>query len=200
MQVRAIVEAACSVAAEGVSVKPEIMIPLVTHPRELELLRAQAEAVIAEIRRENPDAKVRPSIGTMIEVPRAALTADRIADHADFFSFGTNDLTQMGYGLSRDDAGKFLPEYVEQGILEHDPFVSIDEEGIGQLISMAVEKGRATRPDLKLGICGEHGGDPRSVKFCARLGLDYVSCSPYRVPLARLAAAQAAVEMAGEAS
>jgi len=130
----------------------------------------------------------------MIELPRAALTADAIAAHADFFSFGTNDLTQMAYGLSRDDAGRFLDVYIETGILDDDPFVSIDEEGIGQLIRIGVELGRKTRKDLKVGICGEHGGDPKSVKFCARIGLDYVSCSPYRVPVARLAAAQAAIE------
>ena len=129
-----------------------------------------------------------------IEVPRAALTADVIAEHADFFSFGTNDLTQMGYALSRDDAGKFLPDYIESGILEDDPFVTIDVDGIGQLVEIAANKGRETRPGIKLGICGEHGGDPRSVKFCVAVGLDYVSCSPYRVPLARLAAAQAAIE------
>jgi pyruvate,orthophosphate dikinase len=158
------------------------------------MLRQQVEEVIGEVRKANPGTRVRPSIGTMIEVPRAALTADVIAQHADFFSFGTNDLTQMGYALSRDDAGNFLPEYVERGILEDDPFVSIDEEGIGQLVTMGVEKGRSVRPNLKLGVCGEHGGDPKSVKFFARVGLDYVSCSPYRVPLARLAAAQAAIE------
>jgi len=138
--------------------------------------------------------RMRPKIGTMIEVPRAALTAGEIARFADFFSFGTNDLTQMGYAMSRDDAGKFLTTYVEQGILKADPFVSIDEEGIGELVRIGVEKGRATRPGLKVGICGEHGGDPRSVRFCARVGLDYVSCSPFRVPVARLAAAQAALE------
>ena len=138
--------------------------------------------------------RVRPTIGTMIELPRAALTADAIAAHADFFSFGTNDLTQMTYGLSRDDASRFLDVYIDTGILEDDPFVSIDETGIGALIRMGVELGRKTRKDLKVGICGEHGGDPKSVKFCARSGLDYVSCSPYRVPVARLAAAQAAIE------
>jgi pyruvate,orthophosphate dikinase len=133
----------------------------------------------------------------MIEVPRAALTADAIARHADFFSFGTNDLTQMTYALSRDDAGKFLPEYIESGILEDDPFVPIDAEGIGELVRIGVEKGRHTRRDLKVGICGEHGGDPKSVKLCHRMGLDYVSCSPFRVPVARLAAAQAALETEG---
>ena len=194
MQVRAITEAACHVAGEGVVVKPEIMIPLVAHERELARLRALAETVIADVRRENPGTKVRPLIGTMIEVPRAALTADEIARHADFFSFGTNDLTQMGYALSRDDAGSFLPFYVEEGLIETDPFVSIDESGIGQLVALGAQLGRKTRPDLKLGVCGEHGGDPASVRFFASVGLDYVSCSPYRVPLARLAAAQAAVE------
>ena len=199
MQVRAITEAACVVAAEGEKVKPEIMIPLVAHPNELSRLRADVEAVVADVRRERGNSRVRPSIGTMIEVPRAALTADRIAEYADFFSFGTNDLTQMGYALSRDDAGNFLPHYIEEGILSEDPFVSIDEAGIGQLVRLGVERGRSTRPDLKLGICGEHGGDPKSVKFFASIGLDYVSCSPYRVPLARLAAAQAVAEQEGAA-
>ncbi|HPG25786.1 MAG TPA: pyruvate, phosphate dikinase, partial [Myxococcota bacterium] len=196
MQVRAITEAACRVAAEGVKVKPEIMIPLVAHERELARLRALAEQVIADVRRENGGSRVKPTIGTMIEVPRAALTADEIARHADFFSFGTNDLTQMGYALSRDDAGSFLPHYVDAGLIQADPFVSIDEEGIGQLVRLGAKRGRATRPDLKLGVCGEHGGDPASVRFFASVGLDYVSCSPYRVPLARLAAAQAAVLVA----
>ncbi|MBW2383844.1 MAG: pyruvate, phosphate dikinase [Deltaproteobacteria bacterium] len=191
MQARAITEAACRVAREGVRVKPEIMIPLVAHHGELSRLRAEVEGVIDEVRVEYPGSRVRPAIGTMIEVPRAALTADVIATHADFFSFGTNDLTQMGYALSRDDAGSFLPDYFEKGILSDDPFVSIDEEGVGQLVRMGVERGRSTRPGLKLGVCGEHGGDPKSVRFFVRVGLDYVSCSPYRVPVARLAAAQA---------
>jgi pyruvate,orthophosphate dikinase len=200
MQVRAITEAACRVAAEGVRVKPEIMVPLVAHERELAQVRALAEEVIADVRREYDGARVRPTIGTMIEVPRAALTAAEIARHADFFSFGTNDLTQMAYALSRDDAGRFLPAYVEGGLIDADPFVSIDEEGIGELVRYGAERGRETRPDLKLGVCGEHGGDPASVRFFSAVGLDYVSCSPYRVPLARLAAAQAAVEarMKGE--
>ena len=193
MQVRAIAEAACAVAASGVKVKPEIMIPLVANDGELSRLRKLAEETIASVRAQFPKTRVRPHIGTMIEVPRAALTADVIARHADFFSFGTNDLTQMGYALSRDDVGKFLPDYLEQGILEDDPFVSIDQDGIGQLVELGAERGRMTRPDLKLGVCGEHGGDPKSVVFFAKLGLDYVSCSPYRVPLARLAAAQAAL-------
>jgi pyruvate,orthophosphate dikinase len=194
MQVRAIVEAACEVAESGVAVQPEIMIPLVAHVGELSRLRALCEEEVRAVLASHPSVKVRPTIGTMIEVPRAALTADAIARYADFFSFGTNDLTQMTYALSRDDAGNFLGAYMEQGILEDDPFVSIDEEGIGRLIEIGVAKGRSTRPELKVGICGEHGGDPKSVKFCARAGLDYVSCSPYRVPVARLAAAQAAIE------
>jgi pyruvate,orthophosphate dikinase len=194
MQVRAIVEAACEVAESGVRVQPEIMVPLVAHVGELSRLRKLIEEEIAAVVAEHKGAKVRPAIGTMIEVPRAALVADAIAKHADFFSFGTNDLTQMTYALSRDDAGKFLSVYQETGILEDDPFVSIDEEGIGALIRIGVERGRRTRKGLKVGICGEHGGDPKSVKFCARAGLDYVSCSPYRVPVARLAAAQAALE------
>jgi len=200
MQVRAITEAACRVATEGVKVKPEIMIPFVSHARELAKLRALAEEVIADVRRESPGSRIRPTIGTMIEVPRAALTADEIARHADFFSFGTNDLTQMGYALSRDDAGSFLPQYVDDGLIDVDPFVSIDEDGVGQLVRLGVERGRSTRPDLKLGICGEHGGDPVSVRFFAEIGLDYVSCSPYRIPLARLAAAQAAISMRKKAS
>jgi pyruvate,orthophosphate dikinase len=200
MQVRAITEAACRVAAEGVKVKPEIMIPFVSHPRELAKLRALAEEVIADVRSAHPGTRVRPSIGTMIEIPRAALMADQIAEHADFFSFGTNDLTQMGYALSRDDAGSFLPQYVDDGLIDADPFVSIDEDGVGQLVRLGAEGGRRTRPDLKLGICGEHGGDPASVLFFASIGLDYVSCSPYRVPLARLAAAQAAVTAAASAA
>jgi pyruvate,orthophosphate dikinase len=195
MQVRAIAEAACEVADSGGRVRPEIMIPLIAHVKELERLRKLVEDEIARVLAAHPKAKLRIPIGTMIEVPRAALVADEIARHADFFSFGTNDLTQMTYALSRDDAGKFLPEYIEVGILEDDPFVSIDQEGLGELIRLAVERGRSTHPNLKVGICGEHGGDPKSVQFCARAGLDYVSCSPFRVPVARLAAAQAAIEM-----
>ncbi len=193
MQARAIIEAALQVAAKGVKVLPEIMIPLVGTASELERLRAlvkeTAEAVFAKKKK-----KIAYKIGTMIEVPRAALTADEIARHADFFSFGTNDLTQMGFGLSRDDAGRFLPDYVDSGVLPDDPFASLDGEGIGQLIEIAVQKGRATDAKLKLGICGEHGGDPRSIDFCHKVGLDYVSCSPYRVPVARLAAAHAALK------
>jgi pyruvate,orthophosphate dikinase len=195
MQVRAIMEAACEVAAAGVRIQPEIMLPLITHVRELERLRALVEQEIAAVVAERPGAKVKPTIGTMIEVPRAALTADLLAKYADFFSFGTNDLTQMGYALSRDDAGKFLPDYVESGIMPDDPFVSVDEEGIGRLMEIGVVGGRRTRPGLKVGICGEHGGDPKSIRFCAKIGFDYVSCSPFRVPVARLAAAQAAIEL-----
>jgi pyruvate,orthophosphate dikinase len=195
MQVRAIAEAACEVAESGAKVQPEIMIPLVSHVGELERLRPLIEEEISAVLREHAGVRVRPTIGTMIEVPRACIVAEAIARHADFFSFGTNDLTQMTSALSRDDAGKFLGTYIDQGILEDDPFVSIDEEGIGALIRTGVENGRKTRRDLKVGICGEHGGDPKSVKFCARAGLDYVSCSPYRVPVARLAAAQAEVEV-----
>jgi pyruvate,orthophosphate dikinase len=200
MQVRAITEAACTVASEGVRVKPEIMIPFVSHERELAKLRVLADEVISDVCRAASGSRVRPTIGTMIEVPRAALIADELARHAEFFSFGTNDLTQMGYALSRDDAGSFLPQYVEDGLIDADPFVSIDEDGVGQLVRLGVERGRSTRPDLKLGICGEHGGDPASVRFFASIGLDYVSCSPYRVPLARLAAAQAAISMRRQAT
>jgi pyruvate,orthophosphate dikinase len=196
VQTRAILEAACDLVAEGVEVEPEIMIPLVGTERELERLREQtiaaAEAVIEE-------RGVRPSylIGTMIELPRACVIADRIAEHADFFSFGTNDLTQTTFGLSRDDAGRFLPRYLEEGMLAKDPFVEIDTAGVGGLVRMGVERGRATKPGLKLGVCGEHGGDPASVEFFHHAGLDYVSCSPYRVPIARLAAAQAALRDEG---
>jgi pyruvate,orthophosphate dikinase len=195
MQVRAIVEAACQVAESGARVQPEIMIPLVSHVGELERLRELVEEETRKVRRGYPKVRVRPTVGTMIEVPRAALTAGEIAKYADFFSFGTNDLTQTGYALSRDDAGKFLSDYLEGGILQEDPFVSIDEAGIGELMRIGTENGRKTRPKLKIGICGEHGGDPKSIAFCASLGFDYVSCSPFRVPVARLAAAQAAIQL-----
>ncbi len=193
-QVTAIAEAAFEVMGEGVDVLPEIMIPLVARQTELQELRQVTERAFAKVAAQHRDLKLSPLIGTMIEVPRAALTADVIAKYADFFSFGTNDLTQMTYGLSRDDVTSFLPEYIEAGIFPCDPFVSIDQEGVGQLVKMGVSKGRSTKPGLKIGICGEHGGDPASVKFCVENGLDYVSCSPYRVPVARLAAAHAAVE------
>jgi len=168
------------------------MIPLVGTRRELEIPRSQVDRVAREVFDKAGQA-VEYTVGTMIELPRAALTADKIAEVADFFSFGTNDLTQTTFGLSRDDAGKFLPHYVEAGILPKDPFVSMDLEGVGELVRIATDKGRATKPGLKLGICGEHGGDPASIAFCQEIGLDYVSCSPYRVPVARLAAAQAAL-------
>ena len=190
MQVRAIMEAACAVAAAGAGVLPEIMIPLVGTVEELSRLRVRAEKVAADVLA-NAATKVEYQIGTMIEIPRAAVTADRVAEAADFFSFGTNDLTQMAFGYSRDDAGVFLPEYVEQGILEEDPFQVLDREGVGKLVEMGVQRGRATKPDLKVGICGEHGGDPSSIEFCYQAGMNYVSCSPYRVPIARLAAAHA---------
>ncbi len=193
MQARAIIEAAMDAQAEGTVVTPEIMVPLVGSLNELkmqaEVITATAEQVFAE-----RGAKVDYKIGTMIEVPRAALTADEIAKVADFFSFGTNDLTQMTFGFSRDDAGKFLKVYQEKGILKNDPFQILDQEGVGQLVKMGTEKGRSTKSHLKVGICGEHGGEPSSVKFCASLGMNYVSCSPFRVPIARVAAAQAAVE------
>ncbi|MDH5551229.1 MAG: pyruvate, phosphate dikinase [Gemmatimonadota bacterium] len=190
MQARAIFEAACTVAAEGVEVYPEVMVPLVSHVEELrrqtDIVRATAEQVFRDRSR-----RVDYVVGTMIEVPRACITADQVATVAEFFSFGTNDLTQTTFGISRDDAGRFLPLYVETGILSDDPFQTLDQCGVGALVLMAVEKGRATNPGLKIGICGEHGGDPRSVAFCHRAGLNYVSCSPFRVPIARLAAAQA---------
>ncbi|MDY0189512.1 MAG: pyruvate, phosphate dikinase [Desulfuromonas sp.] len=191
MQVRAIMEAACMlVKNEGYDIVPEIMIPLVSEVKELEILRANAVKVADEVIAEYA-VKVKYLVGTMIELPRAALTADKIAAQADFFSFGTNDLTQTTYGLSRDDAGKFLPVYVEREIFAEDPFVAMDQEGVGELVKIGCEKGRQTRPNIKLGICGEHGGEPSSVIFCHKIGLDYVSCSPYRVPIARLAAAHA---------
>jgi pyruvate,orthophosphate dikinase len=194
MQVRAILEAACALAKEGVKASPEIMIPLVGLDRELSDQRAIVDRVAAEVMKEQ-GVKVKYLVGTMIEVPRGALTADEVATHAQFFSFGTNDLTQMGFGFSRDDAGKFLGVYQAKKILERDPFQSIDTVGIGELVRIAVEKGRHARPDLKLGICGEHGGDPASIHFFQSVGLDYVSMSPYRVPVARLAAAQAALNV-----
>ncbi len=190
MQVRAIAEAACLLIGEGKKLIPEIMIPLVGMDKELEILRKQAIAEVEKIQTEK-NIKFDYLVGTMIELPRAALTADAIADHADFFSFGTNDLTQTTLGLSRDDSGRFLGSYVSQGIFPKDPFVSIDQVGVGALVKLATESGRRQKPDLKVGICGEHGGDPESIEFFHRVGLDYVSCSPFRVPIARLAAARA---------
>jgi pyruvate, orthophosphate dikinase len=193
MQARAIFEAACDVAAaSGLAPVPEVMVPLVATKRELEILRALIDRTAALVFAEK-GRKLDYLVGTMIELPRAALTAGEIAEEATFFSFGTNDLTQTTLGVSRDDAARFLTPYVEQGIYPRDPFVSLDIEGVGQLVELAAERGRATRPDLKLGICGEHGGDPASIAFCEQVGLDYVSASPYRVPIARLAAAQAAL-------
>ncbi|MBR0644625.1 pyruvate, phosphate dikinase [Plastoroseomonas hellenica] len=197
MQARAIFEAAVAIGKETHKAPvPEIMIPLVAMTRELEITRAMVDKVAQQVFAES-GYHVTYQVGTMIELPRAALIADRIAEAADFFSFGTNDLTQTVFGLSRDDAGKFLPTYVEKGILPKDPFVSIDIDGVGALVRIAAEKGRGVKPDLKLGICGEHGGDPASIHFCESVGLDYVSCSPYRVPVARLAAAQAALASGG---
>jgi pyruvate,orthophosphate dikinase len=193
MQARAIFEGALAVAQEtGNAPYPEVMVPLVATRRELEITRGQVDKVAEEVFGEAGQ-RIAYSVGTMIELPRAALVADKIAEIADFFSFGTNDLTQTTFGLSRDDAGKFLPKYVEAGILAKDPFVSIDPEGVGEMVRIGAEKGRRVKNNLKLGICGEHGGDPASIAFCESVGLDYVSCSPYRVPVARLAAAQAAL-------
>ncbi len=193
MQVRAIAEAALNVAAKGIKAIPEVMVPLIGTVKELAFTKAEMLDEIAQVNKERGTQFTCP-IGTMIEIPRAAITADRIAVEAEFFSFGTNDLTQMGFGFSRDDAGTFLPEYIGKKILEEDPFQSLDQEGIGELVRIACEKGRSVRPGIKLGVCGEHGGDPRSVVFFHGVGLDYVSCSPYRVPIATLAAAQAATE------
>jgi pyruvate,orthophosphate dikinase len=193
MQVRAIIEAACRNVKKGENPVPEIMVPLVGHVNEFdrvrELVVEEAEEVIAKA-----GVKLKYKIGTMIELPRAALTADKIAEKADFFSFGTNDLTQTTFGLSRDDSSTFLPDYVDQGLFDRDPFVSVDQEGVGHLIKIGLEKGRAANDKLHVGICGEHGGDPDSINFFHDLGLDYVSCSPYRVPTAILAAAQAVIK------
>ncbi|MBI5641622.1 MAG: pyruvate, phosphate dikinase, partial [Nitrospirae bacterium] len=193
MQAQAIMEAACELAKQKVKVIPEIMIPLVGHVIELQKMRevvvSTAEKVIKEAR-----IKVSYTVGTMIELPRACVTSDEIATVADFYSFGTNDLTQTVYGLSRDDAGRFLPYYIESGVLKEDPFITIDQNGVGAFMRLAVEKGRKIKKDLKMGICGEHGGEPKSVEFCHQLGLDYVSCSPYRVPIARFSAAQATLK------
>src|SRR4030065_771524 len=199
MQVRAIIEAACECQGNGSKGFPEIMHPLVIDKKELKVLetktREVAEAVIAE-----KGVKVEYLVGTMVEVPRAALLAARIAEVAEFFSFGTNDLTQMTLGMSRDDAGRFLPDYVDEkraGILKSDPFQSLDQDGVGMLIKIAIEKGRKAKKDLKIGICGEHGGDPATVEFCHKNGFNYVSCSPFRVPIARLAAAHAVLKDTG---
>jgi len=192
MQTRAILEAACQLVKEGIKVVPEIMIPLVGDVRELRDQKAIVVRVADEVMKEQ-GVKVKYLVGTMIEVPRGAMTADQVAEEAQFFSFGTNDLTQLTFGFSRDDIGKFLGAYQDKKILERDPFASLDTTGVGQLVAMGTAKGRATKPDLKVGVCGEHGGDPSSIFFFEKAGLNYVSCSPYRVPVARLAAAQAAL-------
>ncbi len=192
MQTRAILQAAAEVKKRGIEVHPEIMIPLVGHVNELKTvqndLEAEAKKVVAEAGVDIPY-----MFGTMIEIPRACLISDQLAEYAQFFSFGTNDLTQMTFGFSRDDAGKFLVPYLEQKILPTDPFDTIDQTGVGKLMQMAVDSAKRVRKDIKLGICGEHGGEAESVKFCHKIGLNYVSCSPFRVPIARLAAAQAAI-------
>jgi len=193
MQVEAIIEAAINVKKKKIKALPEIMIPLVGTVAELAMLKTMTNEVAKAVQAKKKT-KVSYLVGTMIEIPRAALIADQIAEEAEFFSFGTNDLTQLTFGYSRDDAGKFLPIYVEQGILPDDPFQTLDQEGTGQLLKMGTERGRKTRKNLKIGICGEHGGDPSSVEFCHDLGFDYVSCSPFRVPIARLAAAQASLK------
>jgi pyruvate,orthophosphate dikinase len=193
MQTRAIFEGAANVMKKGVKAKPEVMIPVVAAWQEMKIMRDLVEKTAKEVLKEKK-VNIPIKIGTMIELPRAALTADKIAEYAEFFSFGTNDLTQTTFGLSRDDAGRFLPEYVRREILPADPFEKLDQAGVGKLMAWGVTWGRVTRPNLKVGICGEHGGDPSSVEFCHRTKLDYVSCSPFRIPIARLAAAQAALK------
>lgn len=193
MQARAVIEAAINVSTEdGLSIIPEIMIPLVGEIKELKYVKEVVVATVEAVLK-SKGIKMEYHVGTMIEVPRAAITADMIAEEAEFFSFGTNDLTQMTYGFSRDDAGKFLDYYYEKKIFEADPFAKLDQTGVGRLMTYAVENALKVRPDIKMGICGEHGGDPSSVEFCHKIGLNYVSCSPFRVPIARLAAAQAAL-------
>ncbi|HMS90755.1 MAG TPA: pyruvate, phosphate dikinase, partial [Candidatus Absconditabacterales bacterium] len=193
MQTEAVISAACELKKLGVDVKPEIMIPLVGFKSELDF-NTEIVRKVAQTTMDTYGVQIDYKLGTMIEVPRGAVTADKVAETAEFFSFGTNDLTQMTLGFSRDDAGSFIKEYVNKNIFEKDPFQTLDTEGVGQLVQMAIEKGRKTRPDIKLGICGEHGGDPMSIAFCHKVGLNYVSCSPFRVPIARLAAAHAALK------
>jgi pyruvate, orthophosphate dikinase len=193
MQARAIIEAALNLKKKGVNVLPEIMIPLIGTQEEFKLQEKLIRDVAEEVFTKYND-RIDYLVGTMIEIPRACLTADKVAETAEFFSFGTNDLTQMAFGYSRDDSGKFLEVYVNSGVLKHDPFQVLDQEGVGQLVEMGIKKGRSTKKDLKIGICGEHGGEPNSVEFCHRVGMDYVSCSPFRVPIARLAAAQAVLK------
>jgi len=192
MQARAIAEAACEIIAKGGELVPEIMVPLISTEAELKRLKAQIEEEVVKVQAQKK-VQFKYLIGTMIELPRAALMADKVAEHAQFFSFGTNDLTQTTLGISRDDAGRFLATYVSEGLFDADPFTSIDQKGVGKLVRMAVELGLKARPDIKLGVCGEHGGDPASIQFFHDVGLNYVSCSPYRVPIARLAAAQAVI-------
>jgi pyruvate,orthophosphate dikinase len=193
MQSRAIFEAAVQVAKKGIKVLPEVMIPLIGSAKELENQKAIVDKVAKEVLTKAGMPDLHYMVGTMIEIPRAAITADKVAEFAEFFSFGTNDLTQTTMGLSRDDYTKFSKEYENLKIFSADPFAAIDQEGVGKIIEMAIKLGRKTRPDLEIGICGEHGGEPSSVEFCYRVGMNYVSCSPYRVPIARLAAAQAAI-------
>ena len=195
MQCRAIFEAACQVQGEKNKVMLEIMVPLVSLSEELRQQRELIDEVAQQVMGDH-GMTIEYSVGTMIELPRAALMADSIAAHADFFSFGTNDLTQTTFGLSRDDSGRFLPTYIERHIVSDDPFQKLDREGVGQLVRIGTERGRSSKPNLKIGICGEHGGDPGSIAFCHEINLDYVSCSPFRLPVARLAAAQAALQAA----
>jgi pyruvate,orthophosphate dikinase len=192
MQVRAIIGAALQAIEEGYQPYPEIMIPLTVNVREIRLVGDIIDASIRKVLGEK-SVSLRYKVGTMMETPRACLGADRLATAVEFMSFGTNDLTQMTYGFSRDDAGRFIPQYLDQKLIEHDPFISLDQRAVGRLMRLAVEESRAVNTGIKYGICGEHGGDPRSIQFCHELGLDYVSCSPYRVPVARVAAAQAHV-------
>ena len=193
MQTRAIIEAAMNLKKKGVNAIPEIMVPLTCTQNEMRMQADIIHATANKIFEERND-KIEFKVGTMIEVPRAALTAEKVANYAEFFSFGTNDLTQMTFGFSRDDVGKFLPIYLDKGILKSDPFQILDQTGVGQLVGQATVKGRSVRPNLKVGICGEHGGEPSSVEFCHHIGLNYVSCSPFRVPIAQLAAAHAAIK------
>jgi pyruvate,orthophosphate dikinase len=194
MQIRAIFEAAAELLKEGRKPYPEIMIPVVCDVKEIEDQLAITKKVYLQVLQKYGLKKIKNMFGTMIEIPRAALVAGKIAEVAQFFSYGTNDMTQMGFGFSRDDIGGFVPEYIKKGILPEDPFQTIDQEGIGEIIKIGIERGRKTRKDLEVGICGEHGGDPRSVEFCHNVGMDYVSCSPFRVPIATLAAAQAVLK------
>jgi pyruvate,orthophosphate dikinase len=197
MQVRALFDAACKLTLEGVAVHPEIMVAVTNHANEVKFMRSLIERVASEVM-QRTGAKLTYKVGTMIELPRAAIIADQMAKYSEFFSFGTNDLTQTTFGISRDDAeGKFLLYYVEHGLLPENPFQVLDEDGVGYLIKLAIEKGRRIRPELEVGICGEHGGDPKSIEFCHQAGLNYVSCSPFRVPVARLAAAQAVLKEQG---